>query len=204
MAMKARMRSGPRTAITHPSLAAQLAGWPTPDEMSSRRYGENLRRSAVEAAARGSSRSMSLHHMAAMAGWPTPRAAYSGPDFAIRNREQSGAVSLQTAAQFTGWPTPTRRDESSSRRHGGYMVKGHPGTTLTDAADLAGPVRLTASGRLLTGSTAGMAAGGQLNPAHSRWLMALPVAWDACADMATRSMPKSRRLSSKPSCSVFD
>jgi len=29
-AMKANMKSGPRTAITHPSLQAQLAAWPTP------------------------------------------------------------------------------------------------------------------------------------------------------------------------------
>lgn len=42
-------------------------------------------------------------------------------------------------ADSTGspWPTPTDRDCSSSRRHG-YMLTGHPGTTLTDAADLAG------------------------------------------------------------------
>lgn len=36
---------------------------------------------------------------------------------------------------FGSWPTPTRMDANSSRRHG-YMIKGNPGTTLTDAADM--------------------------------------------------------------------
>ena len=33
----------------------------------------------------------------------------------------------------SSWPTPTAMDASNSRRHG-YMKKGHPGTTLLDAA----------------------------------------------------------------------
>ncbi|KDU36202.1 C-5 cytosine-specific DNA methylase family protein [Escherichia coli 7-233-03_S3_C2] len=62
---------------------------------------------------------------------------------------------------------------------GGRIRKGKISTDRLDVvAQIAGPVRLTASGKMLTGSNAQMENGGQLNPALSLWLMGLPPEWD--------------------------
>jgi hypothetical protein len=123
-------------------------------------------------------------------GWPTAttrdgKGGYQG------GRLRKGKISTDTldvTAQLASWPTPVVMDANSSARHG-YMIKGHAGTTMLDAARLAGWP--TQAGAIAIGSPAGTTNTGQLNPAHSRWLMGYPVAWDDCAPTVTPSSRKS-------------
>lgn len=194
-------------------------------------------------------------------GWPTPRAAAQGPDFAIMDREESGGLSLQTAATFCGWPTPQEHDtkgtdynrysesglgknrsqalqdcsqlagwktpaatdgeragEITEKMTGGSLTQQAriagwatpraedaesagmrwnrgKADTLTAQTRLTGPSRLTATGEMLIGSSAGMESGGQLNPEHSRWLMGLPAVWASCGASAMESLRRKRKRS---------
>ena len=108
--------------------------------------------------------------------------------------------SRQTVALLSGWPTPTQQDQVGS---GAMYVKTathNPGVTLTDAAKMAVPARLTASGELLTGSDAAMESGGRLDPAHSLWLQLGPyaTAWARCAERVTLSTLRKPKRSSEP------
>ena len=137
-----------------------------------------------------------------LAGWKTPisnDATGSTHCYGkMRDGEREIFLKLPGEARLAGWPTTSCNNDRSPRE---VIMQRKDGSKnqqrLQDFAAIAGPARLTVSGEMLTGSDAGMDAGGQLNPAHSRWLMGLPSVWDDCAVTAMDSLPSKRRRSSR-------
>jgi len=127
-----------------------------------------------------------LPNVAKWVGWPTPIVGDTTGGPRPPDDKRGPAPGLQAAAHLTSWPTTSTRDYKGGYR-GGRMRNNKISTDTLDVA-----AQLT-SGQTAIGSPAATENHGQLNPAHSRWLMGLPPAWDACAPTATPSSRKSRK-----------
>ncbi|STD49291.1 Uncharacterised protein [Edwardsiella tarda] len=166
---------------------SDCTGWPTPTANSGTGAGTSGRLGGLN-----------LQTTAALSGWVTPTTRDwkdTGTDIKPRAGGSQRFDQLPRQANLCGWPTPTTIDNNQVRGIGAAAEHSARGTTLGGAARLSGPIRRTATGEMLTGSAAGMESGGQLNPAHSRWLMGLPPEWDDCAPTVTRFAFRSRKNS---------
>ena len=176
---------------------AQMAGWPTP-KASEADKDVRSEEGAEKEVARG--KGPGLNALAVMAGWPTPNAMEGGQT--SRGGKRKGELLMGGLAQLAGWGTPNSSapggtpEQALKRKEG--LPCGQSVTTLDHQVQLIGPARLTATGELLIGSSAGMESGGQLNPRFSLWLMGLPTGWASCGERVTPSSHRKPKPSSKP------
>lgn len=180
---------------------ASLTGWST----ASARDWKDTAGMATEAVnPDGSTRTRldQLPRQAQMAGWPTCTATDASKGGAVSPRP--GMMGLSETAPMAGWPTPrasenvqTNLDEIAET--GSSWLGQNRGATVSTMAQMAknSPARFTASGQMLTGCSAGMESGGQLNPRFSGWLMGYRNAW-CLAALSCQLPSRLRKAAKKP------
>jgi len=187
-------------------------GWPTPNAgpQNDTDTKWEKRREKCKAKHGNNGFGMTLGMASTLSGWPTP--TLQSKEWSkeaiqkwISGERGTHGLDIGASAMMSGWSIPV----THNAKQGGYpaeftrnsiqlgtQVHYLDFTEQSRAAgterdlDQSGPARLKPDGTILTGSGAEMESGGQLNPAHSRWLMGYPAEWDACAPT---EMPSSRK-----------